>query len=538
MNHIKRVITLCLLLALVVCFECASAEVLTSSQKQDLFNKTLSELEAYLSELKEDPARLNSIALRFYELGGIPQSRQFWYYVNVLLKVATGEFDFELENSLFILTQTASFSQFLDKLDNSPIGSVEKLTAYVNARRAERDSNTEAALEYYLECMDFFDSTDRYDTLLGQNLRTLYERGSTYLRGNNPAAAYWAFQSAGNYSDAAERANAVIAMIGYIPENELDNPGSVQSVMLFETGDTYVSLIWNMPAHATSYTVEYRLSGESAWKLAGSTANIICKVTGLTVNSLYDFRVTACAASFKTEGALLENVLTAASAPTPVPTPSPTPAPAFAVGDIFTFGSYEQDDDKKNGKEPIDWIVISVNEDGSLVLLSKYALDMKDLEYASVLNTTWENSSLRKWLNGSFYEEAFSTAEKAKIMTTKVENEDHPINGLPGGSDTFDKVWLLSASEVCDTFGKDKQYSYFKDDTSRKCLSTQYASTQGLIKRYGVKGMSECGWWLRSPYNGFYFADYVTAKGTVMFQNNILITMTNTAVRPVIAVTP
>ena len=45
-------------------------------------------------------------------------------------------------------------------------------------------------------------------------------------------------------------------------------------------------------------------------------------------------------------------------------------------GQYITFGKYEQDGDLDNGKEPIEWEVLSI-EPGQALLLSKYALDFK-----------------------------------------------------------------------------------------------------------------------------------------------------------------
>ena len=43
----------------------------------------------------------------------------------------------------------------------------------------------------------------------------------------------------------------------------------------------------------------------------------------------------------------------------------------ISVGDIITFGHYEQDNNLDNGAEPIEWIVLDV-QDGKALLLSKY----------------------------------------------------------------------------------------------------------------------------------------------------------------------
>ncbi|MBP3696995.1 MAG: hypothetical protein J6J45_05560, partial [Clostridia bacterium] len=67
------------------------------------------------------------------------------------------------------------------------------------------------------------------------------------------------------------------------------------------------------------------------------------------------------------------------------------------VGDYITFGSYEQDNDLSNGKEPIEWLVLD-KQDGKVLVISKYALDAKPYndEYVDV---TWETCTLRSWLN-------------------------------------------------------------------------------------------------------------------------------------------
>ena len=89
-------------------------------------------------------------------------------------------------------------------------------------------------------------------------------------------------------------------------------------------------------------------------------------------------------------------------------------------GDVIYFGSYEQDNNLSNGQEPIEWIVIDIESDGTLVLMSKYGLDVKPYNETKA-NVTWATCSLREWLNGAFYNAVFSTVEKSRILTTYVE---------------------------------------------------------------------------------------------------------------------
>lgn len=95
------------------------------------------------------------------------------------------------------------------------------------------------------------------------------------------------------------------------------------------------------------------------------------------------------------------------------------------VDDLNTikFGKYEQDNNVENGKEDIEWIVVTV-DDNSALLLSKYILD--DIEYHNDMGiTTWEDSYIRKWLNSDFYNDAFDEDEK-KLVLEIVNNNTIP----------------------------------------------------------------------------------------------------------------
>ena len=97
---------------------------------------------------------------------------------------------------------------------------------------------------------------------------------------------------------------------------------------------------------------------------------------------------------------------------------------AADVGDIIEFGAYEQDNEKSNGKEPIEWQVLA-KEDNKILVISKYALDAKPYN-TEFENVTWETCTLRTWLNETFLDEAFSKAEKSMIQTTEVSADKNP----------------------------------------------------------------------------------------------------------------
>ena len=114
--------------------------------------------------------------------------------------------------------------------------------------------------------------------------------------------------------------------------------------------------------------------------------------------------------------------------------------------DTVTFGSYYQS--SFTSKEPIEWLVLDRQGDNYL-LFSKYILDGK--RYNDVRNdSNWASCSLRDWLNSTFLDNAFSSDEQNKILTTKVKN----ANNSNGIYYTNDNLFCLSLEEVNKYFTK------------------------------------------------------------------------------------
>ena len=156
----------------------------------------------------------------------------------------------------------------------------------------------------------------------------------------------------------------------------------------------------------------------------------------------------------------------------------------YEIGDIVTYGNYEQDGFYSNGEETIEWIVIARDRDNHALLLSRYCLDALPYNEDGG-DVTWEDSSIRAWLNGEFLESAFGGDPNGFICTAECKTKDGR-SGTDGGENTTDRVFLLAVDEVT---------QYFPKESSRRAPVTEYAKEQGA--EYDKNGNG--WWWLRTP---------------------------------------
>lgn len=189
------------------------------------------------------------------------------------------------------------------------------------------------------------------------------------------------------------------------------------------------------------------------------------------------------------------------------------------VGDYITFGKYEQDNNTKNGTEDIEWLVLD-EKFGKTLLISKYALDSQQYN-KSYTSVTWEDSSLRKWLNEQFIDDAFSDAEKNIIVKARVAANANPeFSSNPGGT-THDKVFLLSLSEA---------EKYFDSDDERKCQGTNYAVKKLCKKSYDINN-DDYSWALRTPGKYQDCVSLVHSSG-IINKRGLSVTREKVVVRP------
>lgn len=156
----------------------------------------------------------------------------------------------------------------------------------------------------------------------------------------------------------------------------------------------------------------------------------------------------------------------------------------YEIGDIVTYGNYEQDGFYSNGEETIEWIVVARDRDNHALLLSRYCLDALPYNEDGG-DVTWEDSSIRAWLNGEFLESAFGGDPNGFICTAECKTKDGR-SGTDGGENTTDRIFLLAVDEVT---------QYFPKESSRRAPVTEYAKEQGA--EYDKNGNG--WWWLRTP---------------------------------------
>lgn len=175
------------------------------------------------------------------------------------------------------------------------------------------------------------------------------------------------------------------------------------------------------------------------------------------------------------------------------------------VGDKISFGCY-------------DWRVLDIQNNAALIITE--CIIEQRAYHDAYKGITWADCSLRKYLNGEFYNK-FTATDKARIILVLNKNLDNQWYGSKGGEDTQDRIFLLSIEEaVCQYFGdssskllnpgKNQRYWFERKDENNSRRIAMYKS--------GI-----WWWWLRSPGRVNIKAVYVHGDGNIGIQgNNIL----------------
>ncbi len=114
------------------------------------------------------------------------------------------------------------------------------------------------------------------------------------------------------------------------------------------------------------------------------------------------------------------------------------------VGSIVKFGQYEMDTDILNGLEYITWKVLSISDNKALMISEKILIDMP---YSSSEDyTTWENSLIRNYLNGTFVSKYFTNEEKSVLNLINSTPSQNEMN--KGARSTNEYVTIFTSDEL------------------------------------------------------------------------------------------
>lgn len=184
--------------------------------------------------------------------------------------------------------------------------------------------------------------------------------------------------------------------------------------------------------------------------------------------------------------------------------------------------------------ERIRWRVLQ-NDGKTLFVMADTALDSRAFNIGYDRSVTWENCTLRKWLNNEFYNMAFDSKEQESILLQNIsQSPGAAYRHRNSGNDTKDKIYLLSITEATNPAygfhgntedaekapdkqtaykaehgfydeGEDAEQSLMRETRSRMLKTSDYAHAMGAWmytdkrkRKIDKKYWHNCKWWLRT----------------------------------------
>ncbi|MCL2633010.1 MAG: DUF6273 domain-containing protein [Oscillospiraceae bacterium] len=145
-------------------------------------------------------------------------------------------------------------------------------------------------------------------------------------------------------------------------------------------------------------------------------------------------------------------------------------------------------------------------QNGRALVISERVITTRQYHSNRKDDVTWENSDIRAWLNGEFYNNTFTAAEKTLIAQTRIDNANNQWFGTSGGNATTDRVFLLSLEEVVKYFGDSGQLYTKKSSPINDAYNSARTATFDGKNRW---------WWVRSPGNATNNAANINNNGFI-----------------------
>jgi len=178
------------------------------------------------------------------------------------------------------------------------------------------------------------------------------------------------------------------------------------------------------------------------------------------------------------------------------------------IGSIIPFGGY-------------NWRILDIKDNAALII-TEYIIEQR-VYHDAYKDITWADCSLRKYLNGEFYDK-FNMADKSRIIPVINKNPDNQWYGTKGGADTRDSIFILSIEEVvCQYFGDSSSKLHNPGKNQRYWFERKDKNNSKRIARLEANKEWIWWWWIRTPGRVNIKAVYIHGDGNIGIQgNNIL----------------
>ena len=349
-----------------------------------------------------------------------------------------------------------------------------KKTIYDNAVAAAEQGQYSTAIATFQRLGNYKDSAKRA-TYYGIRMDEEVLAGTTDETAYDAVAAR--YTNMGDYIDCADRATTVMTQATAIRDDKYD-----AAVALMNEGK-YSEAI-------TAFTA-IKSHKDSATKIQACETGILDNEYDAAVKLMEDGKYIKAYEAFIALNGYKDSNTKASSIYEKAQNEKRAKAP---VGSYITFGSYPKT--SKGNAEPIEWLVLAKKND-RLLVISRVALDCKPYNNSSD-GATWENCSLRKWLNNDFLNKAFNSTEQELILTVTVPADNNPSYNTPSGNATQDKIFLLSLAEA-------EKYFTGVNIRNDSCGASVLARQNGAE----LTSWGECSWWLRTPGKNLNRAVYI-----------------------------
>lgn len=159
--------------------------------------------------------------------------------------------------------------------------------------------------------------------------------------------------------------------------------------------------------------------------------------------------------------------------------------------------------------EPLLWRVLD-QSDGKALLMCRSIIDAQNygayfsdrtVDGKIIHANNYKYSAIREWLNGDFFQTAFSGYNKNLVSATEVDNSAATTSSESNEhacENTSDKVFLLSFQDILNSSFGFSSVNYDKDGV-RSLQTTSYALCQGAFAETESDNAGKGLWWLRSP---------------------------------------